>query len=336
MNGFSTSLTVVLKNLENSLNGNTLKGHALLTIKNNSVEFSPLSFDKLLNGEFYLVVFEENLGGQSFMLNNPPTRQKFLLDNPLLSKDLCAAVLCKYNGKTTAVCYGKVGSCKIKIGELIEQCAKTNGNLEKDISQEAKPLLLPNQGNLEKKEYFSPGEKLSNEIYNDEQIASENYFEIYKNSQKEREQYEQLHNQADCAFHKLNPEKQKEENESSSPRYDATFGACKEHSTESFYNKISDKIEDIFAKCPPISALSHIIPKSRWVKAPYAKDKFYTLGLIEEDGEMRYIVYAVEGTYGQAPKGFEANAHFIPQSIFAPFSSGYWCIFQCAKSGKRV
>ena len=107
---------------------------------------------------------------------------------------------------------------------------------------------------------------------------------------------------------------------------------------ETFYEAMSDQIEDLFNKYPAETNLEQLIPNSKWVKIDYENDgNFYVLGLIYEDITLKYICYGVPGTYSTtAPNGLDSYSQWLPTNINAPTENGYWVMYQDAISGESV
>lgn len=107
---------------------------------------------------------------------------------------------------------------------------------------------------------------------------------------------------------------------------------------ETFYEAISNQIEDLFNKYPAENNLEQLIPNSKWVKIDYENDgNFYVLGLIYEDITLKYICYGVPGTYSEvAPNGLDSYSQWLPTNLDSPTENGYWVMYQDAISGESV
>ena len=88
---------------------------------------------------------------------------------------------------------------------------------------------------------------------------------------------------------------------------------------------------------PEEPALSKIIPESRWAKINYSSDKFYVVGVINENEKEKYICYGVPAKYSaKPPKELKGFCSFVPLSYFDMKGDGYWMMFQSAITGECV
>ena len=107
---------------------------------------------------------------------------------------------------------------------------------------------------------------------------------------------------------------------------------------ETFYESMSDQIEELFNKYPSEPNLEKLIPNSKWVKIDYENNgNYYVLGLIYEDIELKYIAYGVPGTFSEnAPNGLNNYSQWLPTNPESPNDFGYWVMYQNALSGESV
>lgn len=110
-----------------------------------------------------------------------------------------------------------------------------------------------------------------------------------------------------------------------------------EFSEETFYESMSEQIEDLFNKYPAETNLENLIPNSKWVKIDYENNgNYYVLGLIYEDIELKYICYGVPGKYAETPpNGLSNYSQFLPLNPESP-EDGYWVMYQNAINGESV
>lgn len=105
-----------------------------------------------------------------------------------------------------------------------------------------------------------------------------------------------------------------------------------------FYEALSEQIEDLFNKYPAETNLENLVPNSKWVKIDYENDgNYYVLGLIYEDITLKYICYGVPGTYSEiAPNGLDNYSQWLPTDIDNPTEEGYWVMYQDALTGESI
>ena len=205
------------------------------------------------------------------------------------------------------------------------------GMSKTEVEKYAKKRLLVKEGDLSEK-----GEGLRSEtenqeqrqrnVYDDEMIASENYFEFEKNKGEEDDKKE---NENVRTFGEEEPRKEKE-----SDRFE-TFE--NETGTGGFYyEKIRSRIEGLFRDFPEEKSLCEMVAESRWVRVSYDGEKHYVVGIIYDGKIPEYICYGAPGRYGEKPREFKGYCSFIPSSPFALKRDGYWVTYQSAASGKRI
>lgn len=107
---------------------------------------------------------------------------------------------------------------------------------------------------------------------------------------------------------------------------------------EYFYDLVKDQIQDLFSKFPKEENLENLIPNSKWVKVDFEDDgNVYVLGLIYEDGELRYICYGVPGQMeANPPTDMAPYSQWLPINANAPDLGGYWVMYQDAKTGDSL
>ncbi len=172
---------------------------------------------------------------------------------------------------------------------------------------------------------------IAKEDYDDEAVATVNYFD-----QKERKKIESIRTENDDAS--VGSQKKEDKNQTEFiPVEDETNPACGKEPEENYFSSVKKELDGIFLKFPEEKSLSSIIPESRWAKINYSEDKFYVVGVIKEHGKEKYICYGVPSPYKETPpeplKGF---CSFIPKSVFALKGDGFFIMFQDAVTGKCV
>ena len=147
-------------------------------------------------------------------------------------------------------------------------------------------------------------------------IAEYNYFEKRPSSAFTQ-------NQAERQF--------AQQTQGSSPTADALPGG-------GFYQSIEQEFLSLFARFPKEPVLEKRIRNSRFVKINYNDtDKYYAVGIVEEDSRPKYICYAVPAkkTSG-TPEGLEGFCQFMPASLSDPQGEGYFLMVQSAKTGRTL
>lgn len=164
------------------------------------------------------------------------------------------------------------------------------------------------------------------EIYNDDEIATVNYYEgeIYET--------ERVYNQPDCGDC---------ENKETAPKKEECDGAllyenfAKPSKSHNFYEEVEQKLDQIISSHKKDDELCKLIPNGEFCLIEYDSDRFYSVGRVFENGEIKFICYAVKGNLSQKNKQLEKYCRFIPLSPFCQ-DSGYFVIFQDAQTGSII
>ena len=103
---------------------------------------------------------------------------------------------------------------------------------------------------------------------------------------------------------------------------------------ENFYVNIRGKLEEIMTINPECKELGRLIPDSKWVKVYYDEDEYYVVGILTEEGAVRYLGYGVPGVEGiRPPKEAEELCDFLPSG---GEEEGYWIMLQKADNGELI
>lgn len=176
-------------------------------------------------------------------------------------------------------------------------------------------------------------------LYNDEAVATENYFDTDEKIRQKLENvkelaYEHIRNESDVddSFRPQTEKKGEENTDFSQNETGAGRGEI-----IPYYATVKSELDGIFEKFPAETALEQAITGSRFAKVYYADDKFYVVGVIKENDKEKYICYGVPSLYRETPpKELAGYCSFVPLSIFDLKGDGYFMMFQDAYTGKCV
>lgn len=176
-------------------------------------------------------------------------------------------------------------------------------------------------------------------LYNDEAVATENYFDTDDEIRKKLENIKELtyehirtENDVDDSFRTQTAEKGEEDASLSQNETDAGRSEV-----VPYYLSVKSELDGIFGKFPAETALEQAISGSRFAKVYYADDKYYVVGIIKENDKEKYICYGVPSHYRETPpKELAGFCSFVPLSIFDLKGEGYFMMFQDAISGRCV
>lgn len=107
---------------------------------------------------------------------------------------------------------------------------------------------------------------------------------------------------------------------------------------KTFYDLIESQIEDLFAKYPSEKFLESLIENSKWVKIDFENNgRYYVLGLIYQNSNVKYVCYGVPGRYDTLPpKEIEDYNQWIPIESGNVGGEGYWIMYQDALTGESI
>ncbi len=164
-----------------------------------------------------------------------------------------------------------------------------------------------------------------NACYDDEKIATENYYE------KELSNGLLTKNDTFTAdyFRKETPK----EIEDKILQNETDDCKCK---IAEFYIKNQSAISNILSSYDAFYGFKNLIPESQFVKIDYSQTKHYIFGIIKEFDTPKYVCYGVPGVYGETPNSLKENGKFIPLETGEPIKRGYFVIFQSADTGEIV
>ena len=162
--------------------------------------------------------------------------------------------------------------------------------------------------------------------YDDYNIATENYYEEIESERKD-------------VFATANRggyqnEKENDEEEKSRPTilYENDFDVH----TKTYYQSIKERFEKILENHQEDSELKSIIKSGNFVKINYDSDRFYSIGKIVENDEVKYLCYAIKSRYENAPSELKKYCSFLPLSPYFPLGEGYYVMFQKAENGELI
>lgn len=114
----------------------------------------------------------------------------------------------------------------------------------------------------------------------------------------------------------------------------AAFSGFAFNKGENFYINIRCKLEEIMTINPECKELERLIPDSKWVKVYYDEDEYYVVGILTEEGAVKYLGYGVPGVEGiRPPKEAEELCDFLASD---GEEEGYWIMLQKADNGELV
>ncbi len=169
-------------------------------------------------------------------------------------------------------------------------------------------------------------------FYDDEQIATENYYE--KEGEILNAKRENFNDENTFSKERIKEEKEEKER-GSKPRFNEDE-LCLKHGEKNYYNRVKENLNGLFSTHRIDENATKLIKNSRMVKLKNSLGKEYYAGVISEKNQIKYLVYAVPSSYDNLPKSLIGKSAFIPLSIFEPFGEGLCVIYQSATTGEIV
>ena len=167
--------------------------------------------------------------------------------------------------------------------------------------------------------------------YDDETVAAENYYE-----ENEREQIQLGQTDKNASPESANQGQAGAQGTGAQAHADAArvlhpFAL----DTDGYYLSVKREVDALFEKYPRDFTLKDAFSCSDWVRIKGASaSPEYLVGVVYNDGKVRYICYAIRAKEGSAPPDEIKNVcSFVPYSPFCD-KEGFFVIFQSAATGE--
>lgn len=235
----------------------------------------------------------------------------------------------------------------INISKLPENCTCA---LVSSLGEKNEPILL---GSIAQKNNDLESRLISSltllddlTLKNTEETLKRNNIEFDDQNEIEQEIDKYIHSECerDCkhCFYKKDFYSQSDQNQTEEYKIEQEISKGKlrvpNANNNLFFEEIGGQINQLFEKYPIEQTLADIIPNSKWVKIDYNNNqKYYVLGLISIDNQVRYVCYGVPGKWAEnPPSDFNEKAQWLPVSLEDPQGQGYWITYQDAKDGELI
>lgn len=293
------------------------------------------NFRSLSSGEYHFSLLDGDGKFFSFPLPNRPTSLQRTFNAPVnFDKGFQAGVYFVLEDLPLLVAFG-ADSCQtvsqsIMRKKIAEKCMLDKKEKEKTLDE------------YESLSFSESGCNLSSD-YNDEAVATENYFELekdidYKIKLLGEKDYEKLRNE-DEMFTSSNEKQAQAEQKIPDCNEDETNAcSCKKYSASNpYYEYAKSELNEIFCKFKEDTALCSLFHDSKWAQIYYSADKYYVVGVINKNKKPKYICYGIPANYSEhAPPELDGYCSFVPLSVFDVKGKGYWMMYQDAITGKRI
>ena len=317
----------ILKQLSSGFAEDGKKVSALLTAEmlggTLTLSLALIGFAPLREGRYVCLLCDEKGVREQFEVV-PPSGQLRRKSEADISAGFCCLV-CFVGASVTPVAFGKCGELTYDVKKL---CAM--------IGEEEKPA------SARTKEAGSGTQRSAPPEYDDEVVASENYFE-YPDADAENLKIRE-EGDADTRQKTGSPGKTAKDGAGTGTDENAQSlfrraGAedLREDERACYYEKVKKELSSLFAKYPREEPLCRLLPDSEWVRIAFGKGKYYVVGLIREEKRPKYICYGVPAEKrGEPPSALKGWCSFLPASLFDTDGKGYWMMYQDAETGHSV
>ena len=290
--------------------------------KNLAVEVSIINFAPLVSGEYYCLLTDGK--GKTEMLSLRGKSIFNILSDIDISGGFCG-IICFVKNDVIPIAYGINGKGSYNWRAILKTALppvfpQKTGQADGEIAFEEKNDTPMYETNI-------------NPAYNDEEVATRNYYEEEAN---ERIQPAKIEEDA----HTKNPTEDKGEKARANTETNVhATGVLPLFKTnpDGYYLSVKHELDELFSSYPEDRTLEGAFQHSKWVRLKGEKSApQYLVGALYEDGKARYICYALAAKDKNSPPEEIKNVcSFVPVSCFAE-SAGFFVIFQSAASGECV
>ena len=311
--------------------------------KNLAAEVSVMNFAPLTSGEYFCLLSDGK--GKTEMLALRGKSLFNLLTDMDISEGFCA-VICLIQTEVIPIAYGVNGNrvfdwraiLNATLPPVFPQNPPTttptaNDYLPQNSVQEQpinSPEVIP-LPTLQPQEKEKPAD--TDNEYNDERVAEENYYEVKEN---ERQLSEEI---IENAYTARPGQEQRAQKGANTPKNVDASGVLQPFALQpdGYYLSVKGEIDELFRTYPRDYTLKDAFAASEWVRIRGdAAAPQYLVGVLYENGKATYICYALAAQDNRnPPKEIAEVCTFVPSSLFND-EQGFFVIFQSATSGECI
>lgn len=308
--------------------------------KNLSVEVSVIGYAPLSTGEYYCILADEKDRAELLPLRGKAFFN--LLTELDFSGGFCG-VICYVGKEVVPIACGVNGNKRYEFKKILSSAlpqptpkakAPKPAATHADFGISESPIGGVDDFDGESGEESEESKlqaKRRARTYDDESVATENYFE----REQENERIEFAQDYAN-AVHQGGGEKElKDEGQGAGENDDDQSVRDGFNSqTDGYYLSVKSEIDALFAKYPKDDRLKEMFPYSEWVRVS-ENGKEYLVGVTYEEMKAKYICYALPASSPTPPAEIEGVCAFVPLSLFDE-SQGFFILFQDAATGECI
>ena len=332
----------ILKQLASGFAADGKKVSALLTAESFAgrltLTLAMIGFAPLSSGRYRLLVCDEHGAKESFDIPSAAglTVKKA---SELDISDGFGCAVCFAGGRITPVAFGKCGD---KTYDVKKMCAALDAEEAPQKAESAAAAEPPARTVPAGQAAPGGGQPAAAEAepYDDEIVATENYFEfadVDKENLRIREDGNEKNSDGEGGKAAGSEEIAGEDEDAQSLFRFAGSENLREDERACYYDQVKGELSDLFSTHPAEEELEKCVPLSRWARVTFARNKYYTVGVISDEKRPKYICYGVPAEQrGEPPEALKGKCSFLPLSLFDPDGRGYWMMFQDAETGQCV
>ena len=301
--------------------------------KNLAIEVSIINFAPLVSGEYYCLLSDGK--GKTEMLSLRGKSIFNILSDLDVSDGFCA-IICFVKTDVIPIAYGINGNGRYDWRAILNATLppvfpnskpkKAGGEIAFDTAKDNLPegKSTPPTASVESNE---------NADYNDEEVATENYFE-----EIEDECIQPTKTNENARTQSATENKGEEKRTNTTTDGDAS-GVLPSHekSSDEYYLSVKREIDELFSKYPQDKTLCDAFTHSEWARIKGSEDApQYLVGAVYEDGKVKYVCYALLAEdKDNPPSEIKEVCTFVPTSPLLN-AQGFFVIFQSAATGECI
>lgn len=307
--------------------------------KNLAVEVSIINFAPLLSGEYYCLLSDDKARTELLPLRGKSIFN--ILTDMDISDGFCA-VICFVKTEIIPIAYGINGNHAYDWKQLLNATlppsfsqnatenphtatAMDDGVLSVDSQAEAIAAAPPPPAVINEEETQSG--------YDDENIATENYYREKENGQSLPEKI------GDYAPPESGTQTQDEKTGADGTKNDNAENVRHPFTTDSdgYYRSVKSEMDELLQRYPRDNRLQGAFSCSEWVRVKGDEENpQYLVGVVYDDGKAKYICYAL-ATQDKTnpPQEIAKVCSFVPLSPYDD-DKGFFVIFQSAATGECI
>ena len=310
--------------------------------KNLAVEVSIINFAPLVSGEYYCLLSDGK--GKTEMLSLRGKSLFNILSDLDISAGFCG-IICYVKNEIIPIAYGINGNGSYDWRAILNATLPPvfpRAEQENALSDVPKYGEMPHAGEFfdEKLQNQPPmsalneENKLSTTSYDDENVATENYYDKEKNHEPIELQKTVENAHAESTTQEPNAKAGSDlEEDGDAERVLHPFATA----PDGYYKTVKNEIDELFKNYPRDKTLNGAFSCSEWVRLKgSAKAPEYLVGVLYDDGKASYICYALAADdKDNPPEEIKNVCTFVPCSALNE-RLGFFVLFQSVSTGECI